>query len=815
MLTLAISLTAGAVAQTKGDTEEESYPITRTDLIVNPSFEENGAAGWTNVGLKPQSNSAFARKNGNVYMEKWIEVGNEVGSARITQVIKLPVGKYRLQVGAQNVIEGSTTRCKGAYIFAGAQQLVINTAREYRLTFTNICPEIEIGFVAENATGNWLAVDNFRLTQTDPLTDEEVKAELQNMIAQANEQLSSTMSATVRTQLETAIQTATALPDDATLEAIQQAAQSLVGAMVKATESIADFARLQKAIDEAEAIYDADQAGADPFRQAIDHAVGLHQDETTTVAQIDAEIKALETAVFAFRIANATGDAPTATTHTRFFIPAAHGVLVRAVFAGANITERGICWSTDPEPTVLDNRSTDYYSQKGMLFHVKGMNPSTVYYVRAYAVTKTYAVGYGDVLKVVTLPQGSCRGTWNYGAPTAEANERCNTAIQQTIDYLNEWTAIKGFLLQGNYGSGTPTADCSYGGWMRIGPNAAYQAIGTVLHETGHGVGVGTHWRWNNCTDTRESEGKYGKWLGSWANKTLRFLENTDDEATFMTGDAVHGWGTNASYDWFVNGADKDKHTPAQYIGGCALLYSLYVDGLCPTSGHPNGVPGYTFNFDENKKYYIRCESAERGLDDGFVTQRGVSAVGWTHFTSETLNDSAAWYVEYEPVQGYYRFRNAATDRYMTHAASARSVTVKRAAAPSSTENFQLMPGRVDAAIPVDGGTYTKPTYWMTWNSGSNQAFSLNAANVTSGYGSNSIVDFNYSTAAQTQHFLFISEDELDAIGLHPIATGIEEVKGEQQKVKNDGAVYDLTGRRVEHPAKGFYIIGGKKTYFR
>ena len=103
----------------------------------------------------------------------------------------------------------------------------------------------------------------------------------------------------------------------------------------------------------------------------------------------------------------------------------------------------------------------------------------------------------------------------------------------------------------------------------------------------------------------------------------------------------------------------------------------------------------------------------------------------------------------------------------------------------------------------------------MTWNSGSNQAFSLNAANVTSGYGSNSIVDFNYSTAAQTQHFLFISEDELDAIGLHPIATGIEEVKGEQQKVKNDGAVYDLTGRRVEHPAKGFYIVGGKKTYIR
>jgi hypothetical protein len=48
---------------------------------------------------------------------------------------------------------------------------------------------------------------------------------------------------------------------------------------------------------------------------------------------------------------------------------------------------------------------------------------------------------------------------------------------------------------------------------MRIGPNASYQAIGTVLHETGHGVGVGTHWRWYDCKDTRENTSK-GKWLG-------------------------------------------------------------------------------------------------------------------------------------------------------------------------------------------------------------------------------------------------------------------------------------------------------------
>ncbi|MBQ5896808.1 MAG: family 20 glycosylhydrolase, partial [Bacteroidaceae bacterium] len=39
--------------------------------------------------------------------------------------------------------------------------------------------------------------------------------------------------------------------------------------------------------------------------------------------------------------------------------------------------------------------------------------------------------------------------------------------------------------------------------------------------------------------------------------------------------------------------------------------------------------------------------------------------------------------------------------------------------------------------------------------------------------------------------------------------TGIEEVKGEDGKVKG---IYDLQGRKVENPSKGIYIINGKKT---
>jgi hypothetical protein len=41
--------------------------------------------------------------------------------------------------------------------------------------------------------------------------------------------------------------------------------------------------------------------------------------------------------------------------------------------------------------------------------------------------------------------------------------------------------------------------------------------------------------------------------------------------------------------------------------------------------------------------------------------------------------------------------------------------------------------------------------------------------------------------------------------------TGIGAVKSEELKVKSEGECYDLSGRRVQKPTKGFYIKNGKK----
>jgi hypothetical protein len=44
------------------------------------------------------------------------------------------------------------------------------------------------------------------------------------------------------------------------------------------------------------------------------------------------------------------------------------------------------------------------------------------------------------------------------------------------------------------------------------------------------------------------------------------------------------------------------------------------------------------------------------------------------------------------------------------------------------------------------------------------------------------------------------------------VETGITEVKGENGEVKG---IFDLSGRRVENPTKGLYIIDGKKVFIK
>ena len=86
--------------------------------IKNADFEVNYLTYWTASSIVMQNNAAF-EKHGGVYVQKWVEKGNKVGSGYIQQEIKnLPQGNYTLKVKAQNIQQGSPeTAQTGAVIF--------------------------------------------------------------------------------------------------------------------------------------------------------------------------------------------------------------------------------------------------------------------------------------------------------------------------------------------------------------------------------------------------------------------------------------------------------------------------------------------------------------------------------------------------------------------------------------------------------------------------------------------------------------------------------------------------------------------------
>jgi hypothetical protein len=66
------------------------------------------------------------------------------------------------------------------------------------------------------------------------------------------------------------------------------------------------------------------------------------------------------------------------------------------------ITQRGVVWSNSPNPTLSDNYTSNGVGIGVFSSSITGLNPSTKYYVRAYAVN-SFGTSYGNQLEIQTL----------------------------------------------------------------------------------------------------------------------------------------------------------------------------------------------------------------------------------------------------------------------------------------------------------------------------------------------------------------------------------------------------------------------------
>lgn len=777
-------------------------PIDRTDLITNPSFEK-GFEGWIQINMATQTNSSFTLKSGSTYVEKWVSSTNKVGNAAVQQELKaLPMGVYILRVAAQNIKENSSAAQSGAWIFADLDKQTVTARKTYDLVFTHILTDAIIGFLAEDATGNWLAVDNFRLLYAGGTTAD-FDAAMQRYIDKAEAISEKKMNSDTSNALKTAISSAKTALETSNTEQYPTLATALQQATNYAEVSAYTYEQLAAAITKAETAYgDGQMAGADDFKAVIDEARAMNENMAATPDEMDEEILKLDKATFAYQLANGSGTTPTVKTDPRFARGnnIAFGRMTVSGIATSQILEQGFCWSTDKEPTVLDNRSTAYITNNGRIYKMPGMKPATVYYARAYAITTNYAVGYGDVIKIITLPKANITWWYNNGGPT-DANERIRNAFEVAIDqYWNSLTSIQGYHITCSYGAGTQTADCSYGGSMRIGPNASYQAPGTVMHEGNHGIGVGTTPMWYGPSCMR-AESSRGQWLGDRVTALLTFWENTP---TTLTGDDTHMW------PYGINGAHEDNHSESLYTCNGLLNQALCEDGLIPVNYWGGGfcLPAYVLDQEEGVKYYLKNEDESRGLNTAYLTESSGGLLKWTDKSADELatDDHAAWYISFTPSNQYYQLRNAATGHYITYTGSGFRAMTRNSI--TANENFHVMRGRVDVKVGGAADQLTTRGYWFIHPEESGTPATM-TANTGGTVGQTA---FNLENSATTQRWVVLTASE---VATTEGITAIDHIAAEGNS-KND-MIYNLQGQRVNRNALtgGVYIVNGRKVLIK
>lgn len=714
-------------------------PLDMTNSIENPSFETGDLTGWTSSGMGTQSNSVFSIKQGSWYVERWTGRGNPVGDARLSQkLMDMPAGRYRLKAAAQNIQENTPQATQtGAWIFAGTHTEPVMVRANYTLEFVQVSDVLEIGFVAKGATGNWIAVDNFQLEYISDSFDD-VKTEFASLIAKAETLVDQRMNAQSKQALTDAIAAAKPLLAQSTTDGWSAAATALETAYASADTSQEVFARLAAAIAASrDEISQSQATQKDDYQAAINAAQAVYDADATTDAQAEAAIVALTEASFAFKVQNGgeSGTAPTIVTDPQF-VRGATWAFGRSTVKGSNIVEQGFCWSEQPDPKVTDHRTTEYINQEGRVYWLRNLKPATIYYMRAYAISKDYAVGYGDVIKFVTVPKGTI-GHWYNNGGDEETNDRINYAINTAIDYYwNNLSSIHGFGISVTYSPGTPTADCSYGGSMRVGASSSYQQVGTIMHEALHGIGVGTHGNWWSG-DYRTD----GRWTGDRVTEAVRFWDN--NTTGYITGDDMHLW------PYGCNGAHEDTHNDNLYCMMGILAQALNEDGL-PGSGEIGyALPYYAFNHEDGVKYYIKNEDESRGLRSAYLVETSTHQLQWKTMTAEEAaqDDAAAWYLSFTPANQYYQLRNAATGYYMTYASGIKTANHVNA---TSADNFHLMRGRVD----VDGHR----GYYIIHPESSANPPVLNAlAN-----GKTGTAQWSVALKAKTQRWLILTAEEAE-----------------------------------------------------
>ena len=320
---------------------------------------------------------------------------------------------------------------------------------------------------------------------------------------------------------------------------------------------------------------------------------------------------------------------------------------------GTPVTARGVCWSTNVNPTISDSHTTDGSGTGVFTSSLTGLSPNTTYHIRAYA-TNSGGTFYGEDLQfttlcgvVTTLPftEGFEGGTT---MPSCWSEENTNPAWQ---------------FMAGN-GSGHP-ANAHTGSLNAVlmdnsSASNLNKMITPVLNLSGYTNVQLTFWHtqalWGSDQDELriyDRTSATGSWnllatytqnITSWTQETLSLTNASSEYQVAFEGDAKYGYGVciddiqisgTSSATLVVTPSNQDVTPPAgttSFSVETTVSWTASSDASwCTVTGSGSGNGTITADYQENTSVDWRVANITvtiAGLTPVIVTvtQSGVPA---------------------------------------------------------------------------------------------------------------------------------------------------------------------------------------------